>query len=180
MIEVISQPTIYPVDLQDMKNYLRVDTNDDDDVIARLIRSATETCERWINKTLITKQYRYTSEYLYRETILYKGPIQQVDSATLYDKDGNSEALDISDVTILNKQSSGVVVKYDEWEYDILEPVYVEWIYTAGYGDTREDVPFDLTDNIMSYVAFLYYNRGGGEMPQTIKNAFNRNRAQIL
>ena len=62
-----------------VKSYLRVDFEEDDELIAKLIKTATSQCEKYINKSLIEKTYIY-SLYKIMNDILYLpfGPIKNI------------------------------------------------------------------------------------------------------
>ena len=48
------------VELAVVKNFLKVDFNDDDTLITKMIKTATTQCETFINKTLVEKTYIYS------------------------------------------------------------------------------------------------------------------------
>lgn len=180
MVEYLTDREMYPVDLVDVQEYLRVDTNDDVDVISRLIRAGTERCEGQTGRTLMTRKLRIVLPNLPVEFKLERGPIQTIDKIVLVDIDDNEEEVDISDVLIFDKANNGLVVnKKGRWNYSG-SPLYFNVDYFAGYGDLRSDVPYELTQSIMDYVAFYYENRGSNEMPKDILDVWIRNRIYEL
>jgi hypothetical protein len=56
-LQVAIPPSIEPVALDDMKNYLRVEIDDDDALITSLITAAREACEVFTNRSFINKGY---------------------------------------------------------------------------------------------------------------------------
>lgn len=180
MVEYLEPRTIYPLDLVDVQEFLRVDTNDDVDTITRMIRAATERCEGQTGRTLMTRKLRIVRNTLPESFSLERGPIQTLDKITLYTAEGEEEDIDISDVEVFDTANNGEVIKLNgRWDY-VKNPKYFHIDYTAGYGDNRSDVPYDLTQSMLAYIAFLYERRGEGEVPQHVVDSWIINKIYTL
>jgi hypothetical protein len=59
-LQIIEQPLCEPILLAAMKNFLRVDLPEDDDLISRLITSARELVETFTGRSLVNKTYLMT------------------------------------------------------------------------------------------------------------------------
>ncbi|PID82087.1 MAG: AraC family transcriptional regulator [Clostridiales bacterium] len=63
------------ISLEDMKNYLRVDFDDDDELIVHLISSAEKICMDILRTSRISKLYRYSNgktAVMYAAAYLYE------------------------------------------------------------------------------------------------------------
>lgn len=59
-LQIETPPACLPVALDDMKNFLRVEFDDDDDLITGMIEGATEACEVFTMRSFISKGYIQT------------------------------------------------------------------------------------------------------------------------
>src|ERR1700685_3399184 len=59
-LQIETPPVCTPVSLEDAKNYLRVEFDDDDDLITGLIEAATEACETYTARSFVSKGYIQT------------------------------------------------------------------------------------------------------------------------
>ena len=119
-------PATEPIDVVTMKNYLRVDISDDDDLIGSLISVARERAEDMTGMCLLPQQWTFSFDrfprhcyesfaglatdrlYLHEHRrnsmfmhdgnaiILPRGPVQSVDSITYKDAFGDVQTLDPS------------------------------------------------------------------------------------
>lgn len=71
-LQVEIQPTVEPVLLADMKNYLKVDYVDDDDLISSFITAARELVEVFTARSLVNKGYVQTMDAFpyYTDTVM--------------------------------------------------------------------------------------------------------------
>lgn len=154
--------TTCPFELAEMKTFLRVDSTDEDTLIASLMLAATEFCENFQQRTFITR-----TRYLYLDSFQLiiqppYSPLVTITSIKYYDTAGALQTLDSAYYTVDTKSEPGRVVEaynyYWPSTYDILNAVIVE--YTSGYGAASANVPDDIKAQIMIIVRYLY-ERGG-------------------
>lgn len=58
-IKIINPPIVEPITLEEAKQHLRVDGNDDDLLIQSLIKQAREWCENFQNRKYITQTLEF-------------------------------------------------------------------------------------------------------------------------
>ncbi len=178
-LQLRSGPVIEPVSMADMKNFLRVDSSDDDVLIASLITAARIYIETSIGKILITESWSYFKDRWPGNGIIHLplSPLQSVEEIRLHDEEGAYEVLEA-----------------DDYEVDVVSPVpriklsqsttpsglprtlnHVEVQFVAGYGSAEADVPADLRQALLILAAHWYEQRepigfGGSfnEIPNTI------------
>lgn len=161
--EVIVQPTEEPVSLQEMKDHLRVDITDDDDLIQAYSVAARRYLEETMRRAFITQTIaQYHRCFPYRDFLrLVNPPIQSVVSIQYTDSDGDTHTVDSNTYTVDTVSTPGrVVLNYNEqWPTVTLatnNPVRVEFI--AGAVDAA-GVPQTFKQAIMMLTAHYYENR---------------------
>ncbi|WP_020467878.1 head-tail connector protein [Zavarzinella formosa] len=200
-VTVVTNPASDPVTLAEAKAWLRIDTTDEDALLAQLISAATDTAEQHTRRSLITRTLRLTLDQtcndLYRDlgegvydlpsTFLYgglprvielpKGPVQSITSVTTFDPDNASAVYSPSNYT-LNTDGTRLSLNQDAVWPGPLRPVGAcEIVYTAGYGDSSA-IPPSIKTAILMLVAHLYESRGAcdGDMPAGCAAMLNKYR----
>lgn len=99
--------------LQEVKDFLRVDISEDDDLITRMIASATKWCEDYISRDVIAKNRTYYQQSVFESFELLYSPINQVIEVTSNDEVIEYKLLGIKDVQIqLDANYTNVKVTY--------------------------------------------------------------------
>jgi hypothetical protein len=142
-----------PITLTEMKNYLRVDYSDDDDLITSLITAAREVIEKYCGISIVEKTVNLV--WPAYEPILQVpyGPVQSYTTLTIDDED-----VDEPEDNTLREDAGELVMEY-----------------VAGY----DTVPQAIISAIKELTAIYYGNRGTHvEMPKHLKiilEIYNRN-----
>ena len=91
ILNVKSESKELLIELSVVKNFLRVDFDNDDELITKLIKTATAQCETNINKTLVEKTYIYSIYDLKSNSILLPYPtIKSIEEIRLVNIDGSN------------------------------------------------------------------------------------------
>lgn len=159
---LLSGPAIEPVSLDEAKAFLRIEHDDDDDVIAALIAGARVHVEAQTRRALIVQSWQ-----LVRDAWPASGrlavlpvPLRELSAARVYRLDGTTQALDVSGFAVDVSAAPAVIA------FDAPPPAPgrvvggIELDIEAGYGDAASDVPADLRQAIRLLVAHWYENRG--------------------
>mgnify|MGYP003665746907 CR=1 FL=1 len=128
------------------KDFLKVDTTADDDLIDNLVFAATESCQIYTNQYFLkvtVEQYSDTWESMFT---LYKSPVTGITHIKYYDTADTEQTLDPSNY-ILDDVSKP----------DRINAVHVN--YTVGYGTASTDVPDGIKSAVLITLANLYENR---------------------
>lgn len=153
--EVIQEPAIEPVSLEEQKNYMRVDHSNDDTLITSLIKSSRRYLENYCNRAFITQtiiQIHDDGEHVIRLLL----PLQSITSVKIYDAEENEDTLTLNDDYYKNSKTGELRKANEKWPE---APSYVEIIYKAGYGDNASDVPEGIRTAIKRLTAYLYERR---------------------
>lgn len=193
---VTSLPAAEPLMLQEAKNWLKVDTTDDDALIAVLITTATQFAENELRRKLITQTVKLTidagrseandwlgdgfydlpvtvlSGSLPRSIDLPYAPIQSVTSVVTYGVDGTSSTLSSANYYVDTSGAKLVLYDSGSWPSDIRAAKSCEITYVAGYGDTSTNVPSPIKTAMLMHVKEMYDMRLPCEASDGIKYAF--------
>jgi uncharacterized phiE125 gp8 family phage protein len=133
--------------LRDVKNYLRIDHDIEDDLIKHLILLATQWVEEATGKSLLRQKWSYTHQN--NVLLLPNPPIVEVLEVRTKRK-----ILAPKDFEIHSKRGKTEIHIPFAWEKRTFTVVYL-----AGFGETPEDLPLALQHAVLTTVGYLYENR---------------------
>jgi uncharacterized phiE125 gp8 family phage protein len=173
---LLSAPALEPVTLDEARSFLRVETNDDDALIAALVTGARIHVEASTRRALITQGWRLTHDAWPAEgrIAVRPGPLQALTAARVYDFDGNAQALDLQAFV---SDLGASALAFAPWAVPAPGRIAlgIELDVTVGYGDAATDVPEPLRQAIRLLTAHWYENRGlmasagtGAVLPETV------------
>ena len=176
-------PSVEPVSLEEAKNYLKVETADDDTLISSLIKSARELIERYLRKALITQTWEMVLDDGGSMVVIPRPPLQSVTSIKTIAEDGTETVEDPEKYIVeLGYDSPGRVMLKSGQTWSIhrgFASFIVEFI--AGYGDQASDVPEIIRQAILQLTAYFYENRGVEKViPFQVRNLINPYRVYWL
>lgn len=148
--------------LNEVKNYLKVDTSADDTLITTLLQSAREIAERYLNQALITqtiteKLDRLSSPVIY----LSVSPVIAVSSFQYANSQNTTQTYDAANYVVdtFDKPARLSVAYGKTWPtlYGNINDVTIT--YTAGYSTEPSGVPMQIRQAVLMMVADGYDNR---------------------
>ena len=168
-------PAVEPVSLAEAKLHMRVDLDDDDALIQKLIEAARRHTEDFTSRSLITQTWKLTLDRFPESLLLWrwdawtcsnvielpKPPLQSVTSVKYYDPDGVLQTLAASKYLVDAVTEPGRIapVTGEFWPATQDRINAVEIIYVAGYGAAAANVPAGLLAAIKLLLANWYENR---------------------
>lgn len=173
-LTLVTRPTLEPVTLIEAKAHCRVDTSDDDGLMAAYVLAARAWVESQVGP-LMTQTWDVTYPWgwpwdrqRYRIKLPLR-PVQSVVSVTYVDEQGVSQTLSPSLYTaILNVPTPCIEKAFNvTWPTvrDVPEAVTVRLV--TGYGDNPGDVPQPLRLAILMLVGHFYEHRESVVIGQT-------------
>lgn len=136
--------TTEPISLEDMKLWLRLDIEDDDDLVTALIKTARVQIEGYLNRSLVLKNVKaILNNSLGSIYLPYCPIISAIEDIVIKDKSGN----DITNAEILGLEFPYIALP-------AIDYIYVE--YSTGYAQQ----PDWAIAAIKQQVSWLYENRG--------------------
>jgi len=155
-----TEPGIEPVTPAEVAEFLRIDYDDHDTMIASYAKEARRTLEDgylWkccISQTCIDRFDRLD------ELELHFQPVSAITSITYVDTAGDTQTLAATVYELGKRRGVGYVrLKYGQvWPATRSHEDVVTVTYTAGYGATSSTVPEAIRQSIILYAGHLYDN----------------------
>ena len=160
---LITAPALEPVTLADAKAHLRLDTDDDNQLLTAAIVAARVHVEALTRRLLIEQSWRVYLDQWPRKRIvrLTPAPLISVDVVTVYDAEGDPTVVSEDDYEVDTVAVPGRLVLSGTAPVVVGKAVNgIEIDVTAGYGPSSVDVPAPLRQAIMMLVAHWYEHRG--------------------
>lgn len=155
-----TEPAIEPVSTDEVAEYLRIDYDDHDTMIAGYSKEARQTIEDgYLWKALIT-QTCVDKFDAFGELELHWQPVQSITSISYLDADGSTQTLATSVYEIGKERGvSYVRLKYgQQWPSTYAHQDVITITYVVGYGDASTNVPEAIRQAIIMYAGHLYDN----------------------
>ena len=159
LYNVTIEPVELPVTLEECKDFMKVTSTFEDDLISAFIETATDQIEQYTGRVFVERTIEasfdslFCSKYeAYPFISLMRAPLQSVTSVQI---DGDDESYQLKEKT---KGYSRLIL--DEVSLSSFSTPYpLQIVFIAGYGGAS-DVPSLIKTAIKMYVNFLYKNRG--------------------
>lgn len=162
-VTVITPPAVEPVSLAEAKTHLRVDIDDDDAYIVRLVAYAREQCEIGARRAFVTQtlELRMESWPLDGDIEFPMPPLQSVTSIKWTDADGAEHTMPATDYVVYANMDPGVLYlkPNSQWPAGTLQvgpSIAVRFV--AGYGAPTV-VPASYKQAILLMCGLMYENR---------------------
>ena len=165
-LTLITAPTTEPVTLEEAKQHLRVDTSDDDGLIAGYVLAARHWVESQCGP-MLTQTWDYMVddawpmiEHRYAIPIPLR-PVQSVTSVTYVDSAGASQTLSAALYqTVLNVPTPYITRAYGaSWPTVRDQPACITVRFVAGYGAHPGSIPDPLRVAMLMLVGSFYEHR---------------------
>ena len=156
-------PAREPLTLADAKAYLRVEHDDDDDLVATLTSSARAEVEARTRRALLTQRWRVVLDAWPADgrIVVNPSPVREVVAARGYDESGRPAALD-TQIFVVDPAAAPGIVSLPPWAAPMPGRMAagIEIDIECGYGDTAADVPPPLVEAVRLLLAHAYEHRG--------------------
>lgn len=164
-LKLVAGPSEYPLTLVEAKAFLRVDHDEEDDLITLLLKAATQNAEQFLGRGLIDQTWDfYLDEFPDDEIEIPLPPLIEVIGVFYRDADGVEQELDPADYEVNNSGDFAVIeLLASAWPVTNDASNAVRIRFRAGYLDTSSPpvaaVPFDIKLGILLGLGSLYANR---------------------
>jgi len=172
-------PVNDPVTLEEVKEHIHVDFNDEDARIADFIKAATQRLDGRdgsLGRCLVTQTWKLTLDRFASEIAIPLPPCQSIDAITYVDPDGVTQTLaptEYQAFALGTVEGAKVRPAYGKsWPTIRNVPEAVTITFTAGFGDDPEDIPEPIRTAIKMRVGHLFEHResvtmGSGYITET-------------
>ena len=174
-----------PVDLEEVKDFLKADSGDDDALIKALMATATDQGQRYTGRLFLTQTVvgqfaalQKTNCEVYPFIQLARAPLVSLTSLKVW-SGGSLVDIDTDDYQLKETASYARILFTASVSGDDDKPYPVQATFEAGYG-AQKDIPQEIQVALQQHIAFMYENRGdvhamGKEvMPGVAKAIYNR------
>jgi len=163
IIEEMAEPA---VSLAEAQAFVRIETGEEEALLAGLVRSASALCEAFINQLLVARVFREELRATGEWQRLGRRPVRSIDLVEAIAEDGSAAVL-ASGAYALDVDASG-----DGWVrlLDSGAARRVRVTAQAGMAMGSNDVPEPLRHGILRLVGHLFASRDGpgGEPPAAV------------
>lgn len=171
-----NDPIVSPVDSADFINWARLDS--DDPTVAPLLISATAIVISFLKQDLINREWTLThqdwpiagtaawpsiSRQTYRVKARIDLPYAMLQSVTSVKVNGE---LSTDYDTIKGKPDQ---LEFDDYSVSDGDNPALEVVYTAGFGETADDVPDEIKNAIMMVGTYLHSHNGMCDYGDAVK-----------
>lgn len=140
----VAVPASTPIDVEELKTHLRISHDDEDNDLQTLIFAAVgqiDGRDGWLGRALITQQWQLILNCFPATCIsIPLPPLQSIDEIRYLDAFGAEQTLSSADYTVHAGEPATLSSKTC-WPSTACRPDAVKITFTAGYGDTANDVP---------------------------------------
>ena len=152
ILNVKEESTTLPIELEFVKNFLKVDFEDDDELISNMIKTAIKQCETNINKSLVQKTFTYSLyEVKYTSLTLPYPPTISITSVKIIDSQQNTTTLENTEYFLDN---IGNILNFKNKPNNFYR---IDIEYQAGL----EKINDELIQALLMHIARMYEDRSG-------------------
>jgi uncharacterized phiE125 gp8 family phage protein len=144
----VVSPETEPLSLTDAKLFLRIDHDNEDSLIEKLIVAAREAAENYLRRSLIDQSWQLEIKGVPCAVELPRGPVQSITSVVARADNGVETTLDSSCYS-LNMLRGTVTLR------NLPSVSALVITYTAGFG-AAGDVPHAIRQGMLMHIASLY------------------------
>lgn len=159
-------PDIEPVESEEAMAYLRIDNEEDYDLVDGMIVTAREACEAYTGRALISQEWTLWLDGPYPPPVvaLPRAPLIEVVEVARHDETGTAHPLDPAAYFVDTAGEPGrLVLRVAVPAGRAVNALSVR--FRAGYGENRSAVPRALRQGMLAHIAALYEARGDTPSP---------------
>jgi uncharacterized phiE125 gp8 family phage protein len=159
----VTAPAVSPISLAEAKAQMRVEGNDDDTIIQRLIDAAVAfvDVQGVLGRAMITQTWAEWIAPNPSTVLLSIGPVQSVSSIKHYDIDGVLQTATLADFNVFGTPNRITITPKTSkaWPITQTRDDAIKIEYVVGYGSTSASVPQTVRHALLMLVAHWYENR---------------------
>lgn len=164
LLELVTAPTALPVTLAEVKAQLRIEHDDEDLYLDRLINAGIGMVDAkgMLGQGLITQTWaQWMANSPPREVALQLGPVQSVTAVKYYDANGDLQTDTLANYDVFGLSRSKTIKPKAgySWPTAQVRQDAIKIEYVIGFGDASTDVPETIRHAMLMLVAYWYENR---------------------
>jgi len=159
----VTAPAALPISVAEAKAQMRVEGNDDDTIIERLVNAAVSfvDVQGVLGRAMITQTWGEWLAPNPSTVMLSLGPVQSVSAIKYYDIDGVLQTATLADFNVFGTPNRITITPKTgkAWPTTQTRDDAIKIEYVIGYGNAASDVPQTVRHGLMMLVAHWYENR---------------------
>ena len=158
---LLTDSAIEPISLSEVKTHLRIDTNDYDNILTPLIKTARNLAESYTGRDFINKTWELYLDSFQSGLELKKTKLQSITSFQ-YILNNVLITFDSSKYYFTKSENySKIYLKSSESfpSFDDIKQA-IKITFVSGYGATTNDIPQGLKNALLNHIAYLFENAG--------------------
>jgi uncharacterized phiE125 gp8 family phage protein len=159
----VTAPAALPISVAEAKAQMRVEGNDDDTIIERLVNAAVAfvDVQGVLGRAMITQTWGEWLAPNPSTVMLSLGPVQSVSAIKYYDIDGVLQTATLADFNVFGTPNRITITPKTgkAWPVTQTRDDAIKIEYVIGYGDASTSVPQTVRHGLMMLVAHWYENR---------------------
>ena len=149
----LSQPAALAISMEECKNFLKIDYIEDDELLSKLISSASQKFENYTSQALVSQTWQVMYKQFSDDDVkLPTNPVTQVTKVETISYSGEHTIFDPK-LYDFDQSTQRLTFKVFPFGY------YLKIDYIAGYGIDSTKVPNDIKTALLNHIAYLYENR---------------------
>lgn len=167
LTSILTEPTVEPVSLFEVKEHLNLDHDEDDRQIEIFIRAARQHVESRCNRVIVRQKWRLYLDDGFRAFHLRPTKVQEVEQIQYLDTDGATQTLSTSVYTADIPRQAVYLAYSQSWPSTRTVGNAVWADVWSGYYKTsnspiqiKEDIPDDIRAAMLLLIEDLYEHRG--------------------
>lgn len=159
---LISGPAIEPVSLAEARQWLKLDTHEEDDLVGALITSARLIVESLTRRMLMTQTWRITLDAWPKgqKVEIPFAPFRSLNAIRVYDLAGSAQIVPFSQFFLDAAPDGARVIFTGDRPTPGRNASGIEIDIVVGYGDAPDSTPAPLRQAIRLLVSRWFENRG--------------------
>jgi uncharacterized phiE125 gp8 family phage protein len=159
----VTAPAALPISVAEAKAQMRVEGNDDDTIIERLVNTAVAfvDVQGVLGRAMITQTWGEWLAPNPSTVLLSLGPVQSVSAIKYYDVDGVLQTATLADFNVFGTPNRITITPKTgkAWPVTQNRDDAIKIEYVIGYGASSTSVPQTVRHALMMLVAHWYENR---------------------
>ena len=154
-LELMTPPGAEPVTLAEAKEFLKIDHGDEDSLLLGLIRSGRLACENFIDRKLVNQVWRcFRNDWGRGPVYLPFSPVSLVEQVAVFQ--GGDYVPVSAEGWLLDLDSFRprlICAPGYRWPDPDIPVAGIRICFTAGYGDSWNEVPADIRQGLLHWIA---------------------------
>lgn len=163
---LITAPTVEPITIDEVREYLRIDSTAFDATLLGLTQSARSRAEAYTGRSLITQTWELGLDCLPGLIELPRAPVQSVTSITYVGAADSDVVMDAADYEVDLSSTPARIVPADAGSWSVVLSTrrrfnLVRVRFVAGYGDDPDDVDPEIRTAMLAWITLMHENPAG-------------------